>query len=251
MLAAAAKFHHYSWRNVLLILGQCPEATQVAGYRTWQALGRQVRRGEHGIAVLAPVTYRTQESADESDEETEAHQGAREVRGFKVEYVFNISSTDGEDLPTVAPVALNGDAPAGLWDAVVAQIEAEGFTVRRGVCANPGANGETNYSTHTVTVRDDLEPAQACRTLVHERAHIALRHGDELRTVGCRGRIEVEAESVAFMVCTEVGMSPEAYSLAYVAQWANGDPKVIADTAERVIGAARGTTEALTAESEE
>jgi antirestriction protein ArdC len=182
------------------------EATRVAGYRTWQALGRQVRRGEHGIAVLAPVTYRTQESATGTTDTTEPDECARQLRGFKFEHVFDISQTDGEELPDVAPVALIGESPAGLWDAIVAQIEAEGFTACRGVCANSGANGETSWSTPTVTVRDDLEPAQACRTLVHERAHIVLRHGDELRSSGCRGRVEVEAESVAFMVSTEASM---------------------------------------------
>jgi hypothetical protein len=147
----------------------------------------------------------------------------------------------------VSPVALTGDSPAGLWDDMVAQIEAEGFTVERGVCTNPRANGATNFRTHTVTVRDDLEPAQATRTLIHERAHIALGHGDELRATGCRGRIEVEAESVAFMVSTEAGMAAASYSLAYVAGWADEDLNVIAGTAERVITAARAITDALSA----
>lgn len=245
MLAAAARFHRYSFRNVLLILSQRPDATQVAGYRTWQSLGRQVRRGEHGIAVLAPVTYRTAVEPGELQEGTEPETGTRQLRGFKIERVFDISQTDGEDLPEVAPVALTGDSPAGLWDAVRAQIEADGFTVRRGVCANPAANGETSFTAHTVTVREDLEPAQATRTLVHEWAHIELGHGDELRAGGCRGRIEVEAESVAFMVCTEAGMPAGSYSLPYVAEWADGDSKIIADTAGRVITAARAITDAL------
>lgn len=107
----------------------------------------------------------------------------------------------------------------------------------------PGANGETNYTAHTVTVREDLEPAQAVRTLVHERAHIALRHGDELRTTGCRGRIEVEA--TAYVVCTEMGMEASTYSLPDVAGWANGDTDLVTATAERVISAAREITDAL------
>ena len=248
---AAAKFRRYSFRNVLLILRQRPGAIQVAGYRTWQALGRQVRRGEHGIAALAPVTYRRQESSDaDHDTERERDEGVRQVRGFTVEHVFDISQTEGEELPVIAPVALTGDAPDGLWDAIVAQIEGDGFTVRRNVCADPGANGGTSWSTHTVTVRGDLDPAQACRTLVHERAHIALRHGEDLGAVGCRGRIEVEAESVAFMVSSEVGLTAASYSLPYVAHWANGDSTVIADTAERVITAARMITDALAGEGE-
>jgi hypothetical protein len=106
-------------------------------------------------------------------------------------------------------------------------------------------NGETNYSTHTVTVRDDLQPAQATRTLVHERAHIALGHGSELRAIGCRGWIEVEAESAAYVVCTEASMAAASYSLPYVAGWADGDTKMIAQTAERVVTAAREITEAM------
>jgi hypothetical protein len=101
--------------------------------------------------------------------------------------------------PTVSKATL-----AELWDLVAAQIEAEGFTVRRGDRIRPGANGETNYTARSVTVRDDLEPAQATRTLVHERAHMELDHGAELRTTGCRGRIEA-------------GMAPGSYSLPYVA----------------------------------
>ena len=248
MLTAAARFHRYSFRNVCLIASQFPEATQVAGYRTWQSMGRQVRRGEHGIAVLAPVTYRTQ--PDELQEGTEPEPGVRQLRGFKIERVFDVSQTDGEAIPDVRPVALTGDSPAGLWDAVRAQIEADGFTVKRGVCANPGANGETSFTAHTVTVREDLEPAQATRTLIHERAHIALGHGDELRLGGCRGRIEVEAESVSFMVSSEAGMPAGSYSLPYVAGWADGDSKMIAATAERVITAARTITDALSADDE-
>src|SRR5215211_7674236 len=72
MLATAARFHSYSWRNCLLIMTQMPTATQVAGYRTWQGMGRQVRKGEHGIAVIAPVTYHRndEEKADEDAEDS-------------------------------------------------------------------------------------------------------------------------------------------------------------------------------------
>jgi antirestriction protein ArdC len=93
MLAAAARFHSYSWRNCLLILAQMPTATWVAGYRTWQSLGRQVRKGEHGIAVIAPVTYRSNdEDGNTADVEDST---AQEIRGWKIEHVFDISQTDG------------------------------------------------------------------------------------------------------------------------------------------------------------
>jgi hypothetical protein len=135
--------------------------------------------------------------------------------------------------------------PAELWDLVVAQIEAEGFTARRAECANPGANGETNHSTHTGTVRDDPQPAQATRALVHERAHIAPGHRPELRTTRCRGRIEVEAEPAPYVACTEASTAAASDSLPYVAGWADGDTKMIAQTTEPVVTAAREITEAM------
>ncbi len=88
------------------------------------------------------------------------------------------------------------------------------------------------------------------KTLVHERAHIALGHDAELRASGCRGRVEVEAESVAFMVCAEPGMDTKSYSLPYVARCSEGDTKVITQTAERVVSAARAISEAIEAREE-
>src|SRR5436853_6691263 len=102
MLTAAARFHHYSPANVLLILRQRPDATRVAGYRTWQQLGRQVRRGERGIAVLAPCTYLRPADDDHNDE------SRRILRGFKVAHVFDISQTDGDPLPDIRPALLDG-----------------------------------------------------------------------------------------------------------------------------------------------
>jgi hypothetical protein len=106
-------------------------------------------------------------------------------------------------------------------------------------------NGETNDSTHTGTARDDLQPAQATRALVHERAHIAPGHGPELRATGGRGRIEVEAEPAAHVVGTEASTAAASYSLPHVAGWAGGDTKMNAQTTERVVTAAREITEAM------
>src|SRR5437870_1182895 len=120
MLTVAAHFHHYSPSNVLLILRQRPDATRVAGYRTWQRLGRQVRRGERGIAILAPCSYKVR-GDDEPDTDDDPR---RALRGFKVAHVFDVSQTDGEPIPDVRPALLDGDAPAGLWDALAAQVAA-------------------------------------------------------------------------------------------------------------------------------
>ena len=198
MLRAAARFHRYSFGNVCMILTQRPTATQVAGFQTWRSLGRSVTKGEKGIAILAPVTYKTKETAERHDAQDEPHDeqpdatGKRRLHGFKVEYVFDIEQTHGEPLPDVTPCALEGDAPVDLWDGLAFQVDGEGYRLRRGECARPTANGETDPMTKTVTVRADLPPAQACKTLAHELAHIRLGRVTGLpSSSGCRGVAEV------------------------------------------------------------
>jgi hypothetical protein len=136
---------------------------------------------------------------DEPHDEKPDATRARRLHGFKVEYAFDIEQTHGEPLPDVTPYSLEGDAPADLWDGLAFQVDGEGYRLRRGECARPTANGETDPMTKTVTVRADLPPAQACKTLAHELAHIPLGHVTELpSSSGCRGVAEVEAERVAY-----------------------------------------------------
>ncbi len=232
-LAVTARFHRYSLNNVLLILLQAPHATRVAGYRRWQSLGRQVRRGERGIAIFAPCVYRARPL--EEGEAAATPELAKVLRGFRITHVWDISQTDGDPLPDVAPQLLAGQAPPGLWEAVAAEITAAGFQLERGPCGV--ANGRTDWATRTVTVRDDVDDAQAVRTQVHELAHVRLH--DPAEAVHHRGLAEVEAESVAYVVCRAAGMTPEDYSLPYVARWSNGDPAAVRLTAERVVSTAR------------
>ena len=239
MLRVAARFHDYSPSNVLLILRQRPEATRVAGYRSWQSLGRQVRRGERGLAILAPCTYKRVAEDHEGQPDDE---GPRVLRGFKVAHVFDVDQTDGEPLPEIRPALLEGGAPAELWDDLAGQVTAAGFTVRRGDCTP--ANGRTDYLARTVTVRADVSAAQAAKTLAHELAHVLLHDGTEY-ALGCRGLIEVEAESVAYIVATAAGLPTEAYSFPYVARWAGGNLNAVKATAERVITTAHTILSAM------
>jgi hypothetical protein len=111
------------------------------------------------------------------------------------------------------------------------------------------SSGETDPTARTVTVRDDLSPAQAVKTLVHERAHIELGHVDSVASyIVCRGQCEVEAESVAYLVCAQLGIDADDYSLPYVARWADGNVELIQKTAERVVAVARSILNDLTPE---
>jgi hypothetical protein len=236
MLDTAAKFPAYSWGNVMLIYRQMPMATRVAGFKTWQSLGRHVLR-EHAIRILAPCRYKV--------EDPETGESRMVVRGFTTACVFDVSQTAGAELPNdIRPELLAGEAPAGLWDALVGRLAADGFTVIRGDCG--GANGHTNFLTKVVSVRDDVDEAQAVKTLAHELAHVVLRHADAYAQ-GHRGRAEIEAESTSYVICSAFGMATDGYSIPYVATWSSGDVAKVRETAVRVVEAAAGILTALTA----
>ena len=249
MLQAAAKSHSYSLGNVLLIALQAPQASRVAGFRTWQGLGRHVRKGERGIAILAPCSSRPTTPAAGSDSTSEQPQGelggavapagvGRQLRGFRVVHVFALDQTEGDPLPDVVPVLLTGQAPAGLWDELAGQVSGHGYTLERGDCA--GANGWTDPARRVVRVRADVDDAQAVKTLAHELGHLECGHVTDRPTyLTCRGRCEVEAESVAYVVAASVGLDTAGYTFAYVAGWAGGDLGMVRPAVETVTTTAR------------
>jgi antirestriction protein ArdC len=248
MLSTAARFHSYSLGNLLLIAAQRPDATRVAGFRAWQAMGRQVRKGEKGIAILAPVAYRprTDDAADTDtdtpgDGQAPAH---RRPRAFRAAYVFDVAQTDGDPLPDAGPTLLTGQAPAGLWDALAAQVTAHGYTLERGTCG--GANGYTDPHTKVVRIRDDVDDAHAVKTLAHELGHIECGHVQDLATYAiCRDRCETEAESVAYIVSAAHHLDTSAYTFAYIGGWTGGDVDKVRAAAETVTKAARTILAAL------
>lgn len=253
MLATAARFPRYSLNNLLLIAAQAPGATRVCGFRAWQQLGRQVRKGEKGIRILAPVTYRTAAPGGDpttaagatpasSTEADGAGTGPRQLVGFRVAHVFDIAQTDGAPLPqgpAVTPAA--GDAPDGLWAGLADQVAGHGYTVERGDCGQ--ALGWTDGATRSVRVGAGLDDAQAATTLTHELAHIQCGHvGDTTRT---RARQEIEAESVACIVTGAAGMVVDPYAIHYVTGWAGGDADKVRAAATAVLTAARTILDAL------
>jgi len=228
-LALAARFHNYSSNNCMLILAQYPEATRVASYTTWKSLGRGVRKGEKGISILAPCRY-----LDEGDTPRLDAGPKWKVKGFKVAYVFDVSQTEGEPLGerNVATL-LEGNAPEGMWDSLCTLIERDGYSVRRANCG--AANGYTDRAAREVVVAPHLSDAASVKTLAHELAHVR-QTGDHFnatsRSLSLR---EVEAESVAYIVCNSFGLSSAPYSIGYVAGWAGGDIEVVKHTAAWVV----------------
>ena len=234
-LRAQRTFYHYSFGNTLLILRQFPEATQVAGFHSWRHLGRSVRKGEQGIAILAPVMRPQPEDDDDDDLSPVA---------FRIAYVFDVSQTEGEPLPEIAH-RLDGDDPASasvLLEKVAAEL---GYSVT--VTQLPGErNGDCAPELRRIRVSDRLAPAHQVKTLAHELAHAILHDGE----VQDRGLEELEAESVAYIVCHELDLDSSAYSFGYLAVWGRGGDKAtraITASGQRITAAARQILDRLDA----
>jgi antirestriction protein ArdC len=239
-----SRFYRYSFGNTLLIGWQRPDASLVAGYRRWLELGRQVRKGETGIRILAPCRYRAARNGDVDDDGADL---LETVRGFRVAVVFALEQTDGEPLPELPIARVSGDDPTGCFDTLCDHAGELGYQVALDSFDSPSKCGETNFTTRTVTIRRDLAPAHRAKTMFHELAHIALEHGT--CAFGARSVAELEAESVAWICCDAVGIVSDGYSFAYVASWAGGGDAAIAgirDSAQRIQRVSKRLLERLT-----
>lgn len=225
-LAARRRFHDYSLTNLLLIVTQRPDATQVAGYGSWQKLGYQVRRGERGIVIRAPMTIKRVETDDDTGEEE-----ARTKTRFTNARVFDRAQVDpipGKAKPLEAPDALevapiDGDSHAHLVPRLE-RIAAElGFPVER----TPLGDGVLGRCRHGEQPGIALAPGQSpngeVHTLIHELAHAL---GVRWRELG-KPRAEAIVETVAYIACAEAGLDVTAAAVPYVAGWAADDPELI------------------------
>ncbi len=211
-----SRFHQYSPGNVLLIMSQRPDATMVAGYHAWQALGRQVQRGEHGITILAPVIRK--------EADPQRPQDPPEPRVvFRAATVFDISQTQGRalDLPEAKP--LTGRDMADLLDHLVRHA----VPVPVEFAPLKDAYRVWSPATKTIQIRQDAEPNHQLKTLLHEWSHSLGVQTPEQAAQRHVGPEEVTAETTAFILAKRFGIDTEGYSLGYVAAWANGDPQVV------------------------
>jgi antirestriction protein ArdC len=207
---------NHSLANQLLIWTQDPQATWCLGFRAWQTQQRWVRKGERGIRIWAPLTKTAKTNSDPSPQDSDT---TRTIYGFRLVTVFDVRQTDGHNpIPEQpSPTLLTGDAPTMLWDRLANLIAEQGFSLERGECG--AANGWTNYTTQTVRVRNDVEDAQAVKTLAHELGHVLLHEPSMIAGTNCRGHREVEAETFAALVCELAGLPTSSYSAPYVASW--------------------------------
>ena len=221
-LRAQSRFQDYSFNNTMLIAQQCPEATKVAGFRTWLRLGRHVTRGEKAIWIVAPVIYR--DSAKENESES------RSIRGFRYVPVFDISQTEGDELPE-ACAKLDGQEPTGCYQALVNVAISHGFRVED-LSLPTGINGLCSHKKRTIQIEIANSSAQRVKTLAHELTHALLHENEDDRQLA-----ELEAESTAYVICQALGIDSGDYSFGYVTLWAGGSIEAIAKiriSAERI-----------------
>ena len=213
-LAAMGKFHRYSLNNMLMIVSQRPDATEVAGFGTWKKLGRWVKKGEKGISILVPVRYRRkdQPALVEEPEET--------VLGYMGGFVFDISQTEGDDLPEFATV--EGDVGFYADNLRLFAID-HGIKIEY-VSSLRGAKG-VSKGQH-IQILDSLPAVEELAVLVHELAHERLHRADRKPDIQTR---ELEAEAVAFVVCCAVGLETNTACADYISLW-GGDAQALHDS---------------------
>jgi len=227
-LGMLGRFHRYSVGNVLLIAMQRPSATRVAGFRTWQKLGRQVKEGEKGIRIYAPIVWRVKK------EEQDDGAGEELVR-FRSVCVFDVAQTDGEPLPEFAQA---GGDPGEYTGRLMQFATEQGIKVEFS-SALVSAHGMSSGG--KVIVRKGLSPAEEFSVLAHELAHELLhRDEDELLSRTVR---ETEAEAVAFVVCQAVGLEATNAAADYIQLYLGSKETLfeslqrIRETAVQIIGA--------------
>lgn len=210
-LEVAARFHSYSFGNQLLIASQMPSATRVAGFNTWSKLNRHVRRGERAIRIIAPLVYRKHDK--ETGEELE-----ESGLTFRVVPVFDISQTEGEELPILSR-RLSGECGAELLERLTELAVREGYSFTKEQPQSSEVNGYLDPIKRAIYVRAELAVNQRAKTLAHELGHARLGHGTQFSTESERANCEVAAETVAYIVCHAFGVDSAEYSYGYIVGW--------------------------------
>ncbi|VYU44191.1 Antirestriction protein (ArdA) [Eubacterium limosum] len=237
-LSVMSKFHNYSVRNTVLIAMQKPDASLIAGFNAWKnEFGRNVKRGEKGIRIIAPSPFKVKKEMEKIDPQTQRPIIGRDgkpvteekevtIPAFKVVAVFDVSQTEGRELPNLAVDVLTGDVDK--YKDFFAALEKTspvpvGFEKIEG-----GAHGYYHLEEERIALNEGESQLQSLKTLIHEIAHAKLHSIDlnipldEQPNRPDRRTREVEAESIAYTVCQHYGLDTSDYSFGYVAGWSSG-----------------------------
>lgn len=229
-LKVQSQFHSYSFRNAMLIYIQKPDATRVAGYKTWQKLGRQVRRGEKGIGIIAPSPYKYNKEVNQIDPKTKEPvrdpktgnilKTQSEVKGlnFFKKSIFDISQTDGKELPSICNELL-GESINSKKIIEAIKTTSSVPVIEENILS--GAKGYYDRLNNVIALNEGMSLDQTAKTLIHEYAHSKL-HNTEAMAMLDRATKEVQAESVAFIVSNHFGVDTSQYSFEYLASWSSG-----------------------------
>ena len=231
-LKTMAKFHNYSFNNTMLIAMQRPDATLVTSYKNWQSMGRQVMKGEKGITIIAPAPYKKMKEKEVLDENQRPIMGTDGkpkteqveviVPHFKAVTVFDIAQTSGEPIQTLAPELLT--AAVQDFDSFMQAIQKISPVPIRFDEIDGNANGYYHNADKEIVIKKGLSESQTLKNAIHETAHAKLHDKEIMESLGVeKDRLtkEVEAESVAYCVCSSFGLDTSDYSFPYIAGWSS------------------------------
>ena len=231
-LKTMAKFHNYSFNNTMLIAMQRPDATLVTSYKNWQSMGRQVMKGEKGITIIAPAPYKKMKEKEVLDENQRPIMGTDgkpkteqvevTVPHFKAVTVFDIAQTSGEPIQTLALELLT--AAVQDFDSFMQAIQKISPVPIRFDEIDGNANGYYHNADKEIVIKKGLSESQTLKTAIHETAHAKLHDREIMESLGVeKDRLtkEVEAESVAYCVCSSFGLDTSDYSFPYIAGWSS------------------------------
>ena len=231
-LKTMAKFHNYSFNNTMLIAMQRPDATLVTSYKNWQSMGRQVMKGEKGITIIAPAPYKKMKEKEVLDENQRPIMGTDgkpkteqvevTIPHFKAVTVFDIAQTSGEPIQTLAPELLT--AAVQDFDSFMQAIQKISPVPIRFDEIDGNANGYYHNADKEIVIKKGLSESQTLKTAIHETAHAKLHDKEIMESLGVeKDRLtkEVEAESIAYCVCSSFGLDTSDYSFPYIAGWSS------------------------------
>ena len=217
-LKTMSRFHNYSFRNVMLIALQKSNATHISGFHTWKKLGRFVKKGEKGITIIAPLVFK-KEAVENNDNSS----NVSEINGFKAVYVFDISQTDGDELPEFARV--KGD-PIHYQEILSNFISTNGISLEY----SDSLHADGCSSGGKITIRSGLTPAEDFSVKVHELAHEFLHHTGEKLS---KTQKETEVEAVAYVVCQSIGLDTNTAFSDYI-QLYKGNQEILLNSIQRI-----------------